>query len=350
MSTTSAAIALVATMLAPVDVPAEPDATSTAPATAPSVSATTTMLVWVDAAAETDDWRTRAQRVQAELEALGVHTVIFVPAPGHGSAPDVAREMEANDATIAVWIAADRDRAELWRREGQRLDNVAIVTGEGSEDDGTFAVRCAEVAHALATEVAPAPPVPARPVPRPPTPAPPPPIPRGDVRVGIMLGGASRDLGIVLGPVLGGGVRLGRQRRLGLDAELTGTAVQGRVRGAAGLARVAWLAARVHVGIWPIPRARVSPFLGIGGGLLAAWTHGRGEGAFEGRRDATVTAYGSALVDVAIRLSSRVRLRPGARIGVALPPLSVDTGGAAHRTALPIAELTVALDVLLGVR
>ncbi len=344
MSASSAAIVLVARLLAGVE---QPIAAPLEPVEAPAPS--TTMLVWVDASAPATQWGERVQRVQAELAALGLRTVLFVPSASDGGTPDVVREMEANDATIAVWIAADRDRAELWRREGRRLVTVAIVTGEGAQDDGTFAVRCAEVAHALATEVAPIDYEPVRPPIEAPPPAPPPPFARGDVRLGVSVGGASRAIGVVISPLVGGGVRLGAQRRLGLDAEVAMTALRGTVRGSAGSAKLGWFVGRAHVGMWPVPRARVSPFFGLGGGVLVAWTHGRGEGAFEGRRDTTVTAIGSMMLDLAIRLSPRLRLRPGARIGIALPPLSIDTGDARHRTALPIGEFVVALDVLAGV-
>ena len=66
---------------------------------------------------------------------------------------------------------------------------------------------------------------------------------------------------------------------------------------------------------------------------------------FHGRTDATTVGLASAMVDVAVRLSRRLRLRVGARIGVALPPIHVDTGAGSHRTALPIGEAVVALDL-----
>jgi hypothetical protein len=350
MSVSSTAFVLVARLLGGVEEPivAAPPETVEAP------TSTTTMIVWVDAAAPASQWNERVQRVEAELAALGVKTVLFVPSAVDAGTPDVMREMIENDATIAIWIAADRDRAELWRLEGQRLVTTAIVTGEASENDGTFAVRTAEVAHALATEVPPivdepAPPPVVAPPAAPPSP-PPQPFARADVRLGVGVGGASRGLGVVISPMAGAGVRLGDGRRLGLDAEASVTALRGIVRGDAGSAKIGWFIGRVHVGMWPVPRARVSPFFGLGGGVLVAWTSGRALGAYEGRSDTTVTAIGSMMLDLAIRLSSRMRLRPGARIGVALPPLSIETGGARHRTALPLGEVAVALDVLVGVR
>lgn len=309
----------------------------------------TTMVLWADAAAADDPrWVSRARRVQAELEALGITMVTFVPPPGRATTADVARAMAEQGARVAIWIAVDDDRAELWRLEDHRLDHVAIVTGddEGVDEGGTFALRCAEVASALSTEVElhtpePAPavlaPIPAVPVA--------PPAPRWDVRAAIDVGGASRDVGVVLGPALGVGVRLGRARRLGLDAEVTATALQGRVSGTAGAARVGWFVARTHVGVWPVPRARVSPMLGLGGGVLVAWTRGDAVAPFRGRRDRTATGLVSAMIDLAVRVSPRLRIRPGVRVGVALPAVAVDTEDRRHRTALPLVEGVLALEL-----
>ena len=323
-----------------------PDAPTSADASTPATRRT--MLLWADPAAGDDArWATRVRRVQAELEALGIATVLFVPPAGRGSTADIAEEMAPHGARIAIWIAADRDRAELWRREATRLEHVAIVTGEdaGDADDTTFAVRVAEVATALSTEVE-IPEASARPAvlaPIPPVPRAPP-APRWDVRAGIDAGGASRNVGALFGPVLGVGVRLGRGRRLGLDAEFTATALSGRVSGQGGDARVGWFAARTHVGVWPVPRARVSPMLGLGGGLLVAWTRGDAVAPFRGRSDRTATGLVSAMFDLAVRVSPRLRIRPGARVGVALPPIVVDTEDRTHRTAVPVVEGVLTLE------
>lgn len=313
-----------------------------------------TMLLWADPAAGDDArWATRVRRVQAELEALGIATVLFVPPAGRGATSDIAEEMTTHGARVAIWIAADRDRAELWRREAARLEHVAIVTGEdtGEADDTTFALRVAEVASALSTEVV-IPEATPRPAVLAPIPAVPraPPAPRWDARVGLDAGGASRNVGALLGPVLGVGVRLGRGRRLGLDAEFTATALSGRVSGQGGDARVGWFAMRTHVGVWPVPRARVSPMLGLGGGLLVAWTRGDAVAPFRGRSDRTATGLVSAMIDLAVRVSPRLRIRPGARVGVALPPIVVDTEDRSHRTAVPVAEGVLALELTPRVR
>lgn len=320
---------------------ASPDAS----AAAVTPSASTPILLWSDPAPPdaAAAWGARLRRVQAELELLGLPTLV-VPA-GASASTELAAQLQQHGAQLAIWVAGDRDRAELWRLDGRRLEQIAIVTGD--EDDGTFAVRCAEVASALSLPVAHAQ---VQPLPRAepiaPAPAPIPPPLRGDLRLSFALGGASRDLGLLLLPGIGGGVRLGRHRRLGLDGELAATALQGRVRGPAGVARVGWFVARAHVGVWPVPRARVSPLLGLGGGVLAAWTRGRASVPYRGRSDATAVGVVSALLDVAIRVAPRLRVRVGVRVAMALPALRIDTGAAPRRTGWPLGEGVLALEWL----
>ena len=338
---------------APIDVgePGVPE-----PSASETPSASVTMLLWTDAAAADDPaWASRVRRVQAELSVLGIEAVLFMPAPGAEPAQTlVAQEMSARGARLALWIAGDRDRAEVWRLESRRLEHLAIITGDASPADGgdsdeesTFAVRCAEIVHALTAEVesSPVAPAPAVVMATPtPTATPKQPL-RWDLRAGASLGGASGNIGLVLGPVLGGGVRLGSRRRLALDAELGVSALRGRVSGSAGEARVGWFTARSHIGVWPTPRARVSPMFGLGGGVMLAWTQGRGVAPFRGQRDVTTVGLACAMIDVAITMTRRLRLRVGMRMAVALPPVSIDTGDGSVRTAIPLGEGIVALDV-----
>ena len=70
-----------------------------------------TMLLWADPAAGDDArWATRVRRVQAELEALGIATVLFVPPTGRGATADIAQEMATHGARVAIWIAASGSR------------------------------------------------------------------------------------------------------------------------------------------------------------------------------------------------------------------------------------------------
>lgn len=342
----------VAAVEQPLDAPIE------APIAAPiEQEARPTMLLWSDGTAPSDEgWAVRVRRVRDELAALGIDTVLFVPPAGTSADALVLEEMRAQGATIALWIAADRDRAELWRIEehtdSDRLEHVAIITGEvaASDESATFAVRCAEVAHALSVEVAPTPIAPARPA-APPVVAPEPPPPsRWDLRVGASVGGAARSIGVLIGPVVGGGVRLGKQRRLGIDADLSVTALRGVVRSEAGEARVGWGIVRAHLVWWPLPRATVSPMFGIGGGTMLAWTRGRSASPFRGRADFTAVGLASTAFDVAVRVAARVRLRVGARVSVALPPIVIDTLEGRHRTALPLGEVVLAVEITDRVR
>jgi hypothetical protein len=138
---------------------------------------------------------------------------------------------------------------------------------------------------------------------------------------------------------------LGARRRVGLDLELVATAREGRSQTAAGTARVGFATPRVHVGFWPLPRARVSPGFGVGMGVLIAWTRGDAEGEWIGRDDVTAVALPSVAVDLAIVLAPRLRLRLGARLGAALPAVRVHGPDGAARAAQPLFDGGLALEV-----
>lgn len=54
------------------------------------------------------------------------------------------------------------------------------------------------------------------------------------------------------------------------------------------------------------------PGVGLGWGMLIAWTRGRGDGPYTGRTDVTVVST------LAIVVTRRFRIRLGFRLGVAL--------------------------------
>ncbi|MFO0633002.1 MAG: hypothetical protein U0168_09150 [Nannocystaceae bacterium] len=326
--------------------PPAPEPTATGPVEREAVSARAPVLLWIDGAAPPAQWSARVRRIEDELAALAIDAVLFVPPAGQGSLLRVDEELQRHGAEIALWIDATQDRAELWRREGTRMVHVAIVAGDGDAGEDTFALRCAEVVLALGTVVPTQPPEPPAPIRREPQPVAPVLAPRWDARAGATVGGASQDIGVIVSPLLGAGVRVGRARRVGLDAELAATALQARVEGPAGTARVGWFLARAHVGLWPVPRARVAPMIGLGGGVLAGWSRGRGNPGYRGRADATATALASFALDVAVRVARRLRIRGGMRLGVALPPLRVDDGAGGRRTLLPLGEVALALELV----
>jgi hypothetical protein len=54
----------------------------------------------------------------------------------------------------------------------------------------------------------------------------------------------------------------------------------------------------------------------------------------------------SSAIDLAVRVSRRVRLRFGARVGVALPAIRVDDGSGSRRTAQPLGEAIVGVEIV----
>ena len=295
----------------------------------------------------------RIRRTRAELDVAGF-AVLEVTRTSEG-VPSSAAEIETwtagTDARVIVVFDAERVRAEVWlRQRSGALERIAIVVGDiGTEDgDAVFAVRLAEVVRAVLIDIEPrARAEPAEPRPKPVARAPAQkraPI-RWAARFGAHALASSGRLGFMIGPTLGGTVMLGAERRIGLDLEATATALEGRSASDAGTARVGFVTPRMHVGFWPLPRARVSPGFGVGMGVLVAWTRGRAEGDWIGRTDVTAVALPSAAADLAIVITPRLRLRFGARLGVALPAIRVHGPDRAARAAQPLFDGGLALEV-----
>lgn len=328
----------------------QPAADDAAPAPAPA-----RVVLLSGARARDDELLARIRRTRAELDVAGFE-VLEVTSTADG-VPSTASAIETwvadTDARVVAVFDAERRRAEVWLRdESSALERIAIVVGDVGADDGdaVFAVRLAEVVRAVLIDVEPrAPPPPKEPAPAPaPTPAPPPkerPPTRWAARIGAHGLASTGGLGFMIGPTLGGTVMLGARRRLGLDLELMGSALEGRHSTSAGTARVGFATARMHAGIWPWPRARASPGFGIGMGVLVAWTRGDGNGAWIGKTDVTAVPMPSIATDLAIVLVPRVRLRFGARLGVALPAVRVYGPEGATRAAQPLFDGGLALEV-----
>jgi hypothetical protein len=339
--------------------PPDPAATAAAevhPATDESASteAPARVVLLSGARAREPDLLARIRRTRAELDVAGF-AVLEVTSTADGvpqAAADIDTWVAGTDARVVAVFDAERRRAEVWLRdESGALQRIAIVVGDVAAEDGdaVFAVRLAEVVRAVLIDVEPrAPPPPAKP-PAPAPVAPPPPKEREPIRWAARVGAhglaSSGGLGFMIGPTLGGTVMLGARRRLGLDLELVASALEGRHTSSAGTARVGFGTARVHAGIWPWPRARVSPGFGIGMGVLLAWTRGDGEGEWIGRSEVTAVALPSAAVDLAIVLTPRLRLRFGARLGVALPAVRIHAPDGDVIAAQPLFDGGVALEV-----
>lgn len=296
----------------------------------------------------------RIRRTRAELDVTGFE-VLEVTSTADAIPTDAAAigawALDTDAPVVAVFDPV-RVRAEVWLREGAVYQRIAIVVGDvGSpEADAVFAVRLAEVVRAVLIDVQPpaAPPAVVAPAPTPPpvTPVDRAPAPtRWAVRLGAHGLASSGRIGGMVGPTLGGTVMLGPRRRAGLDLELVATALQGRRSTSAGTAQVGLAAARVHAGIWPWPRARVSPGFAAGVGVLVGWTRGRAAGDWVGRTDVTAVALPSIAADLAIGLTPRLRLRFGARLGVALPAIRVVAPDGVTRAAQPLFDGGLALEV-----
>jgi hypothetical protein len=94
----------------------------------------------------------------------------------------------------------------------------------------------------------------------------------------------------------------------------------------------------------PWPRARVSPGLGVGGGLLIAWTHGEARVGFEGNRDTTAVGSISASFHLGIGLTPSLRLLVRADIDIAVPDIDVRFAGD------PVAVIgRPLLDIVIGI-
>jgi hypothetical protein len=326
---------------------AEASATGGVPANDEQES-TSLVLISPRDATSSAELRARVRRVQAELDVAGFDVI-----PIAAAMPDVLAAGDDASSRVVVVLDPSRMRAVLWLRDDDGFQEVATVVGQRDEPDAdaVFALRLTEIARALLIEVAP-PPTPAPdPVATPPVDAPPPPRPgptppmRWSARVGAHAVASSGRLGAMVGPTLGGTIVLGPQRRAGIDVELLATALQGRTAGDAGTAKVGFATARVHAGFWPVPHARISPGFGLGLGVLTAWTRGSGRGAWVGRTDVTAVALPSAATDLAIRLVPRLRLRFGARLGVALPGVNLLAPERTVRAAQPLFDGGIALEV-----
>lgn len=296
---------------------------------------------------------TRIRRARAELDVAGFD-VLEVTSTASDVPDDttaIARWAADTEARVVVTFDPTTVRAQVWLRgDTGGYERIAIVVGDlGSRDaEAVFAVRLSEVVRAALIDVE-TPPVVSPKAPAPIEPPPPPkpePAPmRWGVRVGAHVLASSGRLGPMVGPTLGSTIAFGPRRRVALDVELAATALQGSRTTPSGTAQLGLGIARVHAGVWPWPTARVSPGFGAGVGALVAWTRGRGAGDFVGRTDLTAVALPSIATDLAIGLTQRLRLRFGARLGVALPAIRMHAPEGTVRAAQPLFDGGVALEV-----
>ncbi len=296
----------------------------------------------------------RQRRTRAELEAAGFDVLAIglteaIDGLDEARLDALAREY---DAVALVVLHPSRVQADVWTRDDDEdVGRRAVVVGGlgPAENDAVFALRVTEVLQAtlIAVELPPREPAAPKTAPAPsPPPAPATPTPpRWAARVGAHAAGTTGDLGFMFGPTLGTTFALGPKRRLGIDVEAYATALPGRIRTEAGQASVGFGLLRGTIGVWPLPAARVSPGIGLGWGMLVAWTRGRADDPYRGRSDVTVVSTPVAAGDLAIAVTRHFRIRLGFRIGVALPAVRVQTSTGSVRTAQPLADGGVAFEI-----
>jgi hypothetical protein len=335
--------------------PAGEAATDEAPADEETVASTRVLLVTATSDTPTDASATaRLRRTRAELEAAGfdVLEVGLTEPIGDVDRERLAALAQEYDARALTVLHPVRVQAEVWTIEGDaKPERRAVVVGGlvPAESDAVFALRVAEVLQAtlIAVEVAQAPKPEPKATPAPPPPSPPRELaPRWGARVGAHAAGTTGDLGFMLGPTLGTTIAVGPKRRIGIDIEAFATALPGRTRSDAGRASVGFGLLRGTIGFWPLPTARVSPGVGLGWGMLVAWTRGRGTEPWSGRSDVTVVSTPVGAGDLAISITRRFRIRIGFRIGVALPAVRVQTSTTTIRTAQPLADGGIAFEIV----
>lgn len=295
----------------------------------------------------------RVRRTQAELEAAGFD-VLEIGLTASIEEIDAARIDELtreHDASAVTVLHPQQRHASIWTLEGDVAQRRAIVVGSNQEHepDAVFALRVAEVVRATLIPVESQPvatePEPSRPQ-HPPVELAPTKGPRWGARVGLHGVGVASNLGFMLGPTLGASVAVGPRRRVAFDVETLATAREGRVRSSAGEASVGFANFRATAAFWPLPQARVSPGFGVGWGMLVAWTRGHANAPYRGRVDTTIVSTPVGAADLAIPITPRLRVRIGVRIGVALPAIRIQAESAAKRTAQPIADGGVGLEVI----
>lgn len=304
-----------------------------APASVPAARPAARVVV-VFATSGADERGPTARRVRAELVAAGFDVHSAQPPPGGDVADAWAGDLLQDEAILAVahLRVLEDDTAEVlwWQRDADR-DGAPSLTrrsvrsaAESGVSDGAelLAVRAAELAAAASDSdgnrerIAPKPAPSTDVQPLPPSPTPP---PRWRARLTIGPAWSPGGLGLMLQPTLGGSFALGRARRFGVGADVSVTAVRGRVAldGARRDVGIAMLG--THAVWWPRPGRKISPSLALGGGLALAWVS---------PTPYTNTAVGmiSAAPAIAFEVLPHVALALGLRAALLVPRLEVASG------------------------
>lgn len=322
-------------------------------------------------------WRAVEERTRDELRLMGIRVE-----EARAGIVDIQRIFAEQGAQAVIRSARGEDggSVEIWFGDGREPQRVALHGGAlvGGEAATLAALRTAEVVHAgivgaatavpevagvdgMVTEVGlpavevPVIEVPAVPVVRPaivssfevvpraprgaladeevlaarvPPPRSVPVVTRRLRSVAVSVAGLGGPGGVGGMAELALAVGLRLTPRLSLAPAVSAAVTPVAMAGPTGSIRVGWIAGQVLLGVAPGRLvARVSPQLGLGGGLALAWAQGRASSPLQGGTDITPIGMVSGAAGLAIRVRARLRLVVGAGVSVLLPAVAVRVSG-----------------------
>jgi hypothetical protein len=157
--------------------------------------------------------------------------------------------------------------------------------------------------------------------------------PRYSLHAGPILLTGPGGFGALAGLRFGSGLALGRARHFALGLDVSGTLPSKTVTTAAGETRVGLAALQVGVRYWFDPRSHLAWGLNGAAGPALSFAEGRPNDSFEGRFDATVTAFGSAGLLAALRLAPTFRALFALQLSYSVPQLELRTPEASPMSA-----------------
>lgn len=266
-------------------------------------------------------------RLRAEFESLGFAVVLAKPSKV--ALPDQAK---AADAEVVVRVNAKRTGVEVWVSDASTTktairDEVLPASGQTS-DDGVIALRAVELVRAAFLEIdvqlpepvalppVEAPAAPPDAVPSPPKTDPKPPStsavagparrPEVKPRAPAQARARARTWALELGPGLGlesggagksgsllAGVRHAPLRQLWFGAAAAIPLLSPSTRGSEGEATLSWGMAALDANVDLVRGRRVTPRLGVAGGVFWLRASGRASAGFD---DQTETAFAGAVL------------------------------------------------------
>ncbi len=139
------------------------------------------------------------------------------------------------------------------------------------------------------------------------------------------LGGGPGGAGLLVGAALALRWELGRV--VAMQAELLAATSPTWIDVTAGSLRVGLAGPRAAVVIEPWRLARVSPRIGLNGGLAISWATGRTASPLRGGRDLAVVGLLGGSLGAALRLGARLRLYLGVDLSFMVPPVALRVAG-----------------------